>query len=211
MKIIPAILVQSESQFLQQAQAIEGATNIVHIDIADGEFVPETTWADPESISSNLKTDCELHLMVKDPLAVIEQWENVPQVTRVLFHVESGADIDAIIKAIQAKDWEAVAVLNPETSANTIESSANDLDGVMAMTIHPGAQGRSFMPEMLTKLTSLKNQHPHLVTQVDGGVNGDTLAQIKSANIDCACAGSAIFGHGDPAENLKKLKTLIVE
>lgn len=209
MKIIPAILVKSEAEFLQQTQAIEGATDIVHVDIADGEFVPETTWANPESVSANLKTDCELHLMVKNPLAIIKQWENVPQVTRVLFHVESGTDIDVVIKAIQAGGWEAVAVLNPETPSKAIESSANDLDGVMAMTIHPGAQGRPFMPEVLTKLTELKNQYPHLVTHVDGGVNANTIKAVRDAGIDCACVGSAIFGHDDPTENLKNLHKLI--
>ena len=120
MKIIPAILVKSEAEFLQQANAIADATDCIHIDIADGEFVPETTWADPGSISNNLKIDCELHLMAKDPLEIIEKWKNIPQVKRVLFHVESDINVAELVQTIHDQDWEAVAVLNPETDATSI-------------------------------------------------------------------------------------------
>lgn len=209
MKIIPAILAKSETEFLQQAQAIESATDCIHIDITDGKFVPETTWADPGSVSNNLKTDCELHLMVKNPLEVIESWKNIPQVKRVLFHAESTDSLSDVIQTIHGQDWEAFAVLNPETPVSMIQDEAKNLDGVMIMTIHPGAQGRSFMSEMLEKFVTIKNQYPHLITQVDGGANADTLLAIKSAGVDCACVGSAIFAHGNPAENLKKLETLI--
>lgn len=210
MKIIPAILVKSQADFLQQIHAIKGVADMIHLDIADGEFVPETTWADPKFIGDHLKIDCELHLMVKNPLAVIEQWNDVPQVRRILFHAESGANMTTVIEAIHDQSCEAIAVLNPETPSTAIDSVANELDGVMAMTIHPGAQGRAFMPEILSKLAELKKNHPHLITQVDGGVNNETLSHIKQAGIDLACVGSAIFGHGVPAENLAHLKKLIV-
>lgn len=209
MKIIPAILVKSETEFLQQTQAIESATDCIHLDITDGEFVPETTWADPEVVRANFKTDCELHLMVKNPLAVIEKWNDVPQVKRVLFHAESDADMAAVVEAIHDQSCEAVVVLNPETQSTAIESVVNGLDGVMGMAITPGAQGRAFMPEVLPKLTALKQKYPHLIIQIDGGVNKDTLKQIKDAGIDCACVGSAIFSHGVPTENLANLKKLI--
>lgn len=209
MKIIPAILVKSEAEFLQQTKSIETETDYTHIDVADGQFVSETTWADPEVVCTNLKINCELHLMVQNPLAVIEKWKNVPQVKRILFHAEAGSNIEATIDAIHAQGWQATVVLNPETSPGAIESVVQKLDGVMGMTIHPGAQGRAFMPEVLSKLTALKQKYPHLIMQVDGGVNEDTLLQIKNTGVDCACVGSAVFGHGNPAENLANLKKLI--
>ena len=209
MKIIPAILVQSEAEFLQQTKAIEGAADYIHIDITDGQFVSETTWSDPEVVRTNLKINCELHLMVQNPLAIIKKWRDVPQIKRILFHVEATLDIEETIDAIHAQGWQATVVLNPETSTESIESVAQKLDGVLGMTIHPGAQGRAFMPEVLPKLMALKQKYPDLLTQVDGGVNAQTLLQIKTAGIDCVCVGSAIFGHGDPAENLANLKKLI--
>lgn len=209
MKIIPAILVKSETEFLKQTQAIENVTDCVHIDITDGEFVPETTWADPDVVRANLKNDCELHLMVKNPLTVIEKWKDVPQVKRVLFHAEADANHSEVIEVIHAQGWQTTVVLNPETSVEAIESVVQKLDGVMGMTIHPGAQGRAFMPEVLPKLSDLKQNYPHLIVQVDGGVNSATLPLIKGAGIDTACVGSGIFGHGDPAQNLANLKKLI--
>lgn len=209
MRLIPAILVKTEADFLQQTHAVEAATDLVHLDLADGQFVSETTWSDPDFVTANLHTACELHLMVKDPLAAIAKWQHVPQIKRILFHVESTENIMAVISAIRAEGWAAVAVLNPETPSSTVNDVAHDLAGVMAMTIHPGAQGRAFMPEVLPKLSTLKQAHPHLITQVDGGVNRDTLPLLKQADVDLACVGSAVFGHGEPAENLANLKKLI--
>lgn len=208
MKIIPAILVQSEAEFLQQSQAIEGATDIVHIDIADGEFVPETTWADPESVSANLKTDCELHLMVKDPLAVIENWKGVPQVKSVIIHQDTvSTNWRLVIDTIHDLDWKAILAVGNSTPHIIMDSA----DGIMYMGVTPGGQGRPFNNDVIEYIALTKKDSPERFVQVDGGVNEKTIFGIKSAGTDAACVGSAIFGHGDPVENLKNLQTLIAE
>jgi pentose-5-phosphate-3-epimerase len=43
-QIIPSMLVQTEKDFKDQITAIKGAVEMVQIDLADGKFVPNTTW-----------------------------------------------------------------------------------------------------------------------------------------------------------------------
>lgn len=212
MQIIPSILVQSAEEFLRQNAAIADTVNHFQLDIADGQFVANTTWAEPDVIKKNVRGTCELHLMVQEPLAVIRAWSDVPQITRVLFPAECGGDISEIIKAIHHAGWQASLVLNPETQATIIEPFIAELDGVMCMGVHPGWQHQSFIPEVLPKITALKAAHPNLFIELDGGVNRDTLPEIFKTNLDAVCPGSAIFGNeNSPAENIQKMQKLINE
>jgi len=91
-QIIPSILVPDEATFIAWSQSVEQILPMIQLDIADGKFVPNDTWADPDVVSERLHIDCELHLMVEDPLEEIRIWEEVPQVKRVLVHYESDPD-----------------------------------------------------------------------------------------------------------------------
>lgn len=209
MEIIPSILVTSAEEFLQQIKAVAGSVNQVQIDITDGEFVPITTWADPQTVQENLTTNCELHLMVNHPLEIIAQWSKVPQVRRVLFPVEYDGDIIDVVDAIHHHGWQAGLVLNPETTILMVEPFADKLDAVMFMGVNPGKQGQSFIPEVLEKMAEFKTLHPEIFVELDGGVNEATLPDIVKTGIDAVCPGSAVFrNERTPAENIKILKNI---
>ena len=42
--------------------------------------------------------------------------------------------------------------------------------------------------------------------EVDGGVNLENVGAVLSAGADVIVAGSAVFGHKDPAEAIRKLR-----
>lgn len=210
MQIIPSIFVSSEKEFIQQVTAVAGEAAMVQIDIADGEFVPAKTWADPDVAQENLPIDCELHLMVKHPLEEIKKWSEVTRVKRVLFHAECDDDIAQVIKTIHNYGWQASLVLNPETPTTVAEPFVNDLNGVMFMGIHPGKQGQSLIPGILEKMATFKLRYPRLYVELDGGVNEETLPEIVQTNIDAVCPGSAVFRNDrPPAENINKLKEYV--
>lgn len=209
MRIIPSILVSTENEFLQQTKAVEDSVDQVQIDIADGQFVAIKTWTDPKITQENLKTNCELHLMVNSPLEIIAQWAKVPQVKRVLFPVEYDGDIIDVVDAIHGHGWQAGLVLNPETTTLMIEPFADKLDAVMFMGVNPGKQGQPLIPEVLEKMAEFKALHPEIFVELDGGVNEATLLEILKTGIDAVCPGSAIFRNGQtPAENIKKLEKI---
>lgn len=211
MQIIPSILVQTEQEFLEQINAIDDILPMIQLDIADGKFVPNKTWADPEVMEKSLMIDCELHLMVQDPLEEARKWEHVPQVKRVLVHFESDPEnIANIVAQIQSYGWEVGVVLNPDTDIEVVDDFIEEIDAVMLMGVVPGKQGQLFISETNDKAKAIKKKYPNMFLSLDGGVNEETLPDIIAAGFDAVCPGSAVFGNDfTPRENIEKMKGII--
>lgn len=210
MQIIPSILVPDETTFTKQMNAIRGVLPMIQLDIADGEFVPNTTWANPdvvEKVAGNI--DVELHMMVADPLKEIERWTEVSQIRRVLFHYESNADIRKTCELIHANDWLAAVVLNPDTPVSVLDPYLDMLDGVMFMGVYPGKQGQAFIPKTLTRIKEFKAKETTHFVELDGAVNLDTLPDIVPTDIDAVCPGSATWKNDDPATNVANMQEII--
>ncbi len=210
MEIIPSIFTVTKQEFTKQIETINLAPiNFVHLDITDGEFVPSLTSTDPQITENILEHNCELHLMVTDPLKILPLWSQVPNVKRILFHYESNSEINSTIDAIHAEGWEAGLVLNPHTPWKAIEPFASKLDSIMFMGVVPGEQGQALIPEVLEKAKEFKLKYPHLLVEWDGAVTVQTLLQIKATGVNTVCPGHAIFGSGNPVENVINLQNLI--
>lgn len=210
-EIIPAILVQSQEAFDMQTREISDVVSMIQLDIADGVFVDGTSWSDPDVVLEKLEIDCELHLMVSNPVEIAREWEQVPQVKRILVHYESvPEDIENIISQLQSYDWEVGVVLNLETPIDVVEPFVEELDAVQFMSIVPGKQGQPFHDEVLDKIRSFREKYPHMPISVDGHVDEDTLPKLLEAGANRFGIGSAIF-HGEDvaANNVEKFKQLI--
>ncbi|KKQ27566.1 MAG: Ribulose-phosphate 3-epimerase [Candidatus Magasanikbacteria bacterium GW2011_GWC2_37_14] len=209
MQIIPSILVTSEEEFTSQINSVQNVLNQVQLDIADGKFVPSTTWAEPEVVQKICKIAVELHLMVEEPLKELQRWVNCSPVNRVLIHLES-KNVDQAIIFAKKNNWQVGLVLNPETNIENLEKYLEKIDTVMFMGIVPGKQGQKLIPEVLHKALELNATYPTLFTEWDGGVNEDTLPDIYESSIQAVCPGSAIFKNNfSPEENLKKFTEII--
>lgn len=211
MEIIPSVLVQTEEEFLTQINAVKDVLSMIQLDIADGKFVPNTTWADPTVVLEKAPIDIELHLMVNDPLSELKKWTVVEKVKRVLIHFESVSDLkETITKAKKMRDWQVGVVLNPDTDPSVIEPHLTSLDAVMFMGVYPGFQGQSLVREVLTAMSSFIQKHPDVFTEIDGAVNEETLKDIQTTGVQAICPGSAVFKRDySPKEAVEKLKDII--
>ncbi len=209
--IIPSILVPDEKTFLKWSRAVQEVLPMIQLDIADGQFVPDETWADPTIVDEKLNIDCELHLMVQDPLEEIRMWEEVQQVKRVLIHYESDPEnIANIISQARSYEWEVGLVLNPDTPITVIDDLIEEIDSLMFMGVVPGKQGQKFIPETIDRIKEARAKFPDLYIELDGGVNEDTLPDIIAAGVSAVCPGSAIFGNErTPAENVTSMREMI--
>lgn len=211
-KIIPSLLVQTETEFLTQLKGLADSVDMIQIDIADGQFVSNKTWADPLIVKAALPFSCELHLMVQNPLEEMKKWEAVPQVKRVLIHIESVPNFPEIIRDTQAYPWEVGLVLNPETPLATIDPYLTLIDEIMFMGVHPGRQGQAMLPETVDRIKEFKKRDTEHPIAVDGGVNLQTIPLLQKAGVDILCPGSAIFGNEhSPEENVRRIRTLLSE
>jgi len=76
--------------------------------------------------------------------------------------------------------------------------AADGVDLVLCMSIHPGYSGQAFMPEALPRIAELRDALPaHVRIQVDGGVNGETIADVRRAGADLLVVGSGLFADPD--------------
>ncbi len=209
MNIIPSILVKTAKAFKQQINQIQKHTDIIQLDIADGNFVDNKTWADPDVVKKLTTCDIELHLMVSNPLEELKRWHNTEQIIRILVHYESVKNLADIMPTLHAYGWEIGIVLNPETDINVLESYINEIKLVQFMTIHPGKQGQKFLPEVVKKIKIFHAKYPDMSLAADGHVDETTIPDLIKAGITHFGVGSTIFGDKNPVERLKKLEQLL--
>lgn len=196
--IVPAILVNNFKDFSDQLKKIGGHFSSIQIDVIDGIFLPNKSFSQREELKDiNSEAYFELHLMVKDPIAEIAKWKEIDSVTNAVFHIEADVNPEECIKIIKQHGWKCGLALNPETPTEKITPYVNLIDEILFMTVHPGQQGASFMPEVLEQVKEFKKIYPHVTCSADGGINKNTVKLCQEAGIDKLYIGSAITTSDD--------------
>jgi ribulose-phosphate 3-epimerase len=167
-----------------------------------------TSWFDPKEIGKieNLP-DIELHLMVLNPMPIIELSKfYIPTLKRVIIHAEIDKQLDPIIAYIKNLGLEVGLALNPETKLKTIKNLANQINSILIMGVHPGASNQQFLGrKIIRKIKKAKKTYPFLSIEVDGGINEANSLKIIKAGADKLCVGSAIWQSKDPIRLIKLL------
>ena len=205
MKIIPAILAKTYEEFESMVRKIEPHADLVHLDIADGEFVPNKTiggWEELKRIDTSL--NFEVHLMVNNPESRISRWLETKAV-RFLIHWESTKEYDTVINQFGVNGKEFGFVFNPQTDYSVIERYIDKVDLIQFMTVDPGFYGSPFMPEVLEKIRNFHIQYPAKIIQVDGGIKPETVKLVEAAGVSRAAVGSYIFQSDNIGKAFKEL------
>ena len=213
-KISPSILSADFANLERDIHRIADA-DYVHVDIMDGEFVPNISIGIPVVKCIRPVTDLPLdvHLMIDRPVRYVEQFCDAGA-DLVTVHVESDTEekLHDAIARIHAKGKRAGVVLKPKTPAETVLPFLNEVELVLVMTVEPGFGGQKFMPSALDKLRWLKAEKDRrglkFLLEVDGGVDAATAPQCVAAGADVLVAGSAIFGAADPAAAVRAMAAL---
>ncbi|WP_010580261.1 ribulose-phosphate 3-epimerase [Liquorilactobacillus vini] len=185
----------------------------VHVDIMDGNFVPNLAFT-PEFVkqldeSTNLFLDC--HLMVKDPEKWVSFFAN-SGADLITVHVESTPHIHRVLQQIKELGKKVGIAVNPGTSLQAILWLLPLVDQVLIMTVNPGFGGQKFIFEMTDKiveLTQLKKRFNYdFDIEVDGGINDKTGKSCLDAGANILVAGSYIFSARNITEQINKLRVL---
>lgn len=208
MSVIPGFLVKTEHEFKDRLQKFIGFTTHIHIDVMDGVFVPNTTWADAETIQTMLPKEMtyELHLMVKDPLPFMRAHTG-RKCTRYLIHVESSHDITSYLDEAKRLQKEVVLAINPGTPLDYATKHASAIHGILVMGNDPGFSGRPLNEEVtLQRLRKLSREYPHLRIAVDVGVNVETAPKLRAAGATELVSTSYLTSTGDVAGAIRSLE-----
>lgn len=204
-KIIPAILAKDEQEFVAKLARVSGFAPMIHVDIMDGAFVPNVTWAPPDQVRRLIdKLPFEAHLMVSDPEHAVPVWL-ASGATRTIFHSESTGREQLICRATAELCPSLSMAINPDTPISRIIGDLENFRHVTIMGVPPGRGGQKFDPISLEKITALKQLRPGIVVSVDGGVKAENAAALVAAGADELVVGSAIMDAPDPESAYKEI------
>lgn len=219
-EILPGILAEN-AQELQERLFFPGFWQpgmTAHVDVLDGTMFGATCFCDATAIAERSEStphtphptpfpSIELHLMVQNPLPVIEQWKSlIPETTRAIVHAEIERSLDPILDRIRELGLETGVALCPETPPDMLDRVHHIPDRVLVMGVHPGASAQPFLGEpILAKIRRLRALHPSFIIAVDGGVKADTAQNIIKAGANALIATSAIWQSKRPLDAYTQL------
>lgn len=173
---------------------------VVHIDVMDGQFVPEITYGQPvvRTIRKLTKLPFDVHLMVEHPENQINSFADAGA-DWITFHYEATPHSHRLIQMIHERGLKAGVAICPGTPVAALSELFSTVDLVLVMTVNPGWGGQKIVPSCVDKIAELKklrekNGYNFLIS-VDGGVNNDTIGSVKDAGADVIVSGSAFFNN----------------
>ena len=210
-KILPSILSADFANLERDVRELEQiGIDMFHIDVMDGNFVPNISFGFPiiEAIRSKTDKIFDCHVMIERPEEYVERFCNTG-CDMVSFHIEATNHADRVIQIIKNSGKKAGIVLNPQTPIESVKYLLPKLDYVLIMTVNPGFGGQKFIPEMLEKIEELakirEEKGYSFLIQVDGGVNVETSKLCRDKGADLLVCGSFLFGAEDKEKTLGEL------
>jgi ribulose-phosphate 3-epimerase len=209
--VAPSILAADFARLGEQARAVEGAADWLHVDIMDNHFVPNLTIGVPVVRDLRRATDLpfDCHLMIEDP----DRWavEYVGAgADNVTFHVEAATDPVGLAKDLHAAGGRAGLAIDRDTPVEPYLEILPHFDVLLIMTIKAGFGGQEFMPELLAKVRTARTHidagHLELRLEVDGGIAEDSIERAAAAGADAFVAGTAVYRAADPAVAVRRLR-----
>ena len=214
-KLAPSILDADFTCLERELRRIEsGGADIIHLDIMDGNFVPNISFGPRivESIKSKTSLPLEVHLMIERPENHIKSFIDAGGDT-IIVHYETSKHLDRLIQTINNAGAKSGIALNPATPLNVIEYLINKINMLLIMTVNPGFGGQKFIPEMIAKIEKARkiidNQKKSISLEVDGGINLDNISKVSEAGAEIIVAGQIIFKSENPEMTIKKIKNLL--
>ncbi len=212
-KVSPSVL---SADFLDMKKDLEelaaAGVDMLHLDVMDGNFVPNISFGVPliESFKKHTDIPLDVHLMIDKPHRYIKDFARVSD--WLGFHYEAGSPVAETLKEIRELGCRSILTIKPKTSAEEIFEYLPLCDMVLVMSVEPGFGGQKFMPESLDKVRALsaeiKRQGLCCEIEIDGGINDETATAAVEAGVTVLVAGSFVFSAEDKGAKVRGLKNL---
>ena len=213
-RIAPSLLSADFGKLAEQLAMLEAAgADWLHVDVMDGQFVPNLTFGAKviETCKRLTKLPLDVHLMVEQPEKYFEPFVQAGAATLTI-HVETAPHLHRQVIRIKELGVMAGVTMNPSTPLETVREVAAEIDLLLIMSVNPGFGGQRFIPSAAAKIQRarqlLDGVGSRAVLEVDGGIARDTITACWQAGADTFVAGNAIFSAADPAAEVRALRGL---
>ena len=212
-KVSPSILISDFLTLKDSIKELETAgVDMLHLDVMDGNFVPNISFGVPviKSIKAHTNLPLDVHLMIDRPHRYIEEFAKYADLLG--FHYEAGSDNVETLKKIRELGCKSCITIKPATAPKEIFSLLPLCDMVLVMSVEPGFGGQKFMPMALDKIAAIKaeceRQGLEIDIEVDGGINAETAQQAIAAGANVLVAGNFLFSAEDMGAKVREIKAL---
>lgn len=196
MILSPSILAADFGMLADQIKRAENAgAKWLHIDVMDGHFVPNISFAMPVIKSIRKYTDMffDVHLMITPPEKYIDDFINAGA-DGVTFHIEATENPDKCIELIRNRGKRVGISINPNTPVSAIEKYLDKVDMVLVMSVEPGYGGQKYIESVNEKISYIREKMgSDFDIEVDGGINADNIDMVLQAGANIIVAGTAVF------------------
>ena len=207
-QIAPSLLTADFGHLVDEVTLAEdGGADLLHLDVMDGQFVPNISFGSLviDSIRNATSLPLNIHLMIEEPDRFLEDFIK-SDTDQIIVHAEACAHLDRTVSRIKDLGAAVGVALNPSTPLSDIEDVADMLDIIMIMTVNPGFGGQSFIDRMIDKIeradSLIKSKGLTAKIEVDCGIKADhTASDFVKAGAEILVAGSAVYNKEDTVRN----------
>jgi ribulose-phosphate 3-epimerase len=207
-------------------RSVQSFVKSIHIDVCDGKFAPNKTFADPEPFKEFIKQMAatersgwvsedkgilfEVHLMVEEPINHLQQWADVG-FTRFIGQIEKMSSQEEFIAKAQLLGEVGLAVDGP-TPLDALQVNYDDLDVVLFYTgDRAGFSGAALKEDRLEKVKAFRKLEEYLPVEVDGGINDESIDVAAAAGVTRFVTTGFLFSLNTPEQQYKLLEQKLRE
>lgn len=204
--IAPSIIAGERENYEEKIRKVEReGVEMIHLDVMDGRFVPNTTFfADTIKRLRRLTSlPFDAHLMIERPLDQVQDYIDA-RCDIITVHAEActSNEFMEIQDRLIANGISPGIAINPGTEVpEWLYSCLHDLDVIIVMSVNPGFAGQKFMPEVIPRMVALNKKLRERgfkgYIEADGGIDATTLQQVYEAGARVFVAGNAVYGGAD--------------
>lgn len=178
----------------------EQQVEYLHIDVMDGEFVPNLGLGVDyiRGIRELSKIPLDLHLMLKEPEYKL-QWIGIQSTDIVSIHYESTYQVQRALDWLLPYRCKRFLAINPATPLYALEEVLDYIDGINLLMVNPGFAGQKIIPSTLKKAAKLqellkKQGHEEISIEVDGNISPENGQKLRECGASIFVGGtSSIF------------------
>lgn len=203
--VIPGILTDSLEDAQSKLKKLEGLVNLVHIDVADGRFVPNLTIQAKDIAKLETKIPFNLHLMIYTENNQIYPFGRT-KAEGLIFYPKTTKNPKSAVEIIKTFGKKVGLAFDPDDIVSEQASLFPYIDFALVLGVTPGFTGQEFQPAILPKISQIKEIQPQLKVGVDGGINDKTAKMAVTAGADFIVSSSFIWESESPSQAIEILK-----